>query len=140
MKRQTLLDSGRCLNCLSLGHTANNCACPSKCRKCKSNFRIKHAAALHDCYHSTTENLGAADKALPVSISPETQIPAGCNSHVVYKMSSGENRVVLLRTIVVTVTVALGTTSGPGASSNMTDFRFCEVQNRRRKCCSLVQK
>ena len=33
-----------------------------------------------------------------------------------------------------------GTKSGPGASSNMTDLRFCEVQNRRRKCCSLVRK
>ena len=98
MKRQTVLDSGRCLNCLSLGHTANNCACPSKCRKCKSDFRIKHATALHDCYRSTTENLGAADKALPVSF--ETQGPAGSNSRVVYKMSSGENRVALLRTIV----------------------------------------
>ena len=27
-----------------------------------------------------------------------------------------------------------------GASSNMTDFRFCEVQNRREKCCSLDRK
>ena len=36
--------------------------------------------------------------------------------------------------------VAPGTKSGPGASSNMTDFRFCEVQNRRRKCCNLVRK
>ena len=101
MKRQPVLDSGRCLNCLSLGHTANNCACPSKCRKCKSDFRNKHATALHDCYRSTTENLGAADKALPVS--SETQGPAGSNSRVVYKMSSGENRVVLLRTIAVRV-------------------------------------
>ena len=33
-----------------------------------------------------------------------------------------------------------GIKSGPGASSNMTDFRFCEVQNRRKKCCSLVRK
>ena len=23
---------------------------------------------------------------------------------------------------------------GPGASSNITDFRLCELQNRRRKC------
>ena len=36
--------------------------------------------------------------------------------------------------------VAPGNKSGRGASSNMTDFRFCEVQNRRRKCCSLVRK
>ena len=28
---------------------------------------------------------------------------------------------------------------GPGASSNMTDLRFCELQNRRRKCCSFVR-
>ena len=28
---------------------------------------------------------------------------------------------------------------GPGASSNMTDFRFCKRQNRRRKCRSFVQ-
>ena len=28
---------------------------------------------------------------------------------------------------------------GPGASSNMTDFRFCELQNRRRKCRSFVR-
>ena len=48
MKQQTVLDSGRCLNCVSLGHTANNCACASKCRKCKSDFRINHATALHD--------------------------------------------------------------------------------------------
>ena len=37
-------------------------------------------------------------------------------------------------------TVAPGTKSRAGASSNMTDFRFCEVQNRRRKCCRLVRK
>ena len=29
---------------------------------------------------------------------------------------------------------------GPGACSNTTDFRFREVQNRRRICCSLVRK
>ena len=34
---------------------------------------------------------------------------------------------------------APGAERGPGASSNMMDFRFCEVQNRRRKCCSLVR-
>ena len=28
---------------------------------------------------------------------------------------------------------------GPGASSNMTDFRFCDLQNRRRKCRSFVR-
>ena len=28
---------------------------------------------------------------------------------------------------------------GPGASSNMTDFRFCELQNRRKQCRSFVQ-
>ena len=28
---------------------------------------------------------------------------------------------------------------GPEASSNMTDFRLCELQNRRRKCRSFVQ-
>ena len=32
------------------------------------------------------------------------------------------------------------TKRGPGASSSMTDFRFCEVQNRWRKCYSLVRK
>ena len=36
--------------------------------------------------------------------------------------------------------MASGTKSVPGASSNMTDFRFCKVQNRRRKCHSLVRK
>ena len=35
---------------------------------------------------------------------------------------------------------AAGDQKWPGASSNMTDFRFCEVQNGRRKCCSLVRK
>ena len=38
-----------------------------------------------------------------MSVSPETQSPAGCNSHVVYKMSFGEIRVVLLRTISVLI-------------------------------------
>ena len=38
-----------------------------------------------------------------MSASPETQSPAGCNSHVVYKMSSGESCVVLLRTISVRI-------------------------------------
>ena len=28
---------------------------------------------------------------------------------------------------------------GPGASTNITDFRFCELQNRRRKCRSFVR-
>ena len=37
-------------------------------------------------------------------------------------------------------TGAPGAKRGPGANSNMTDFRFCGVQNRRRKCYSLVRK
>ena len=28
---------------------------------------------------------------------------------------------------------------GPGASSSMTDFRFCELQNRQRKCRIFVR-
>ena len=32
-----------------------------------------------------------------------------------------------------------GAERGRGASSNMTDFRSCEVQNGRRKCLSLIQ-
>ena len=71
----------------------------------KMPIRFLHqtSTALHDCYRSTTENLWATGKALPVSISSETQNPDGSNSDLVYRMSVAENRVVLFHTIAVRI-------------------------------------
>ena len=46
LKRQTVIDSCRCLNCLSLGHPVRNCAHQSKCRKCRPDSKTKHAPAF----------------------------------------------------------------------------------------------
>ena len=51
-KKQTILDAGRCLNCLSLRHTVRNCMHQSKCCKCQRDYRFKHASVLHDYYVS----------------------------------------------------------------------------------------
>ena len=47
-KRQAVMGSGRCLNCLSLGHVVRNCAFLSKCRRCGPKFQSKHAGTLHE--------------------------------------------------------------------------------------------
>ena len=46
-KWQAVVGSGRCLNCLSLGHVVQNCAFPSKRHRCGPKFHSKHAGALH---------------------------------------------------------------------------------------------
>ena len=57
-----IINAGRCLNCLSLGHRARGSAFPSKCRKCAPNFKRKHASVLHDSYkQSNSVNFGAAE-------------------------------------------------------------------------------
>ena len=66
LKRKTVNDSGRCLNCLSLGHPDRNCVHQSKCRKCRPDVKTKYATALHDCY-ATPRDAGAADKTPTVS-------------------------------------------------------------------------
>ena len=48
LKRQTVMDAKRCLNCLSVEHFVRDCSHPSKCRKCSPNCQNKHAGALHD--------------------------------------------------------------------------------------------
>ena len=61
-KWQMIINAGRCLNCLSLGHYVGDCAFPSKCRKCGPNFEHKHASVLHDLYkQSNSANFRAAE-------------------------------------------------------------------------------
>ena len=110
------------------------CAFPSECRICVQQSRNKHVGALHECYDGV--NLGAADivdqVSRTISASRTNCRESGSQDYTGRKLNFVDNEVVL--------PVAQGTKSGPGTSSNMTDFRFCEVQNRRQKCCSLVRK
>ena len=101
-KRQTVVDSGRCLNCLSVGHNVRNCGFPCKCRKCRPNYHVKHAIALHDCYQSPSAvSDGAADLSRSVSVhqSDSEQVEPA----IVRKVESLDRRVVLLRTCAVRV-------------------------------------
>ena len=53
-KKRSVIDAGRCLNCLALGHVARNCSFPSKCRKCGPKAGNKHATVLHESYGKTS--------------------------------------------------------------------------------------
>ena len=61
-KRQMIINAGRRLNCLSLGHRARDYAGPSKFRKCGRNFEHNYASALHVLYKQTNSvNFGTAE-------------------------------------------------------------------------------
>ena len=63
-KRQTVIDAGRCLNWLSVGHFARSCSWNSKCSVCGPNNPNKQASALHELFRRSYSNpLGAADNA-----------------------------------------------------------------------------
>ena len=51
-KRQAVIESKRCLNCLSHDHFARDCTSSSRCRTSGPLCGNKHAMALHDCYVS----------------------------------------------------------------------------------------
>ena len=51
-KCQAVIESKRCLNCLSQDHFVRDCASSSRCRTCGPRCGNKHAMALHDCYVS----------------------------------------------------------------------------------------
>ena len=102
LKRQTVLDSGRCFNCLSLGHNVRNCGFPCKCRKCNPNHRTKHATALHNCLRlAPAEGSGAEEVTSPFVAQQGDAEQA--ESTVVRKVDSVDRRVVLLRTCAVRV-------------------------------------
>ena len=50
LKRKTIIEANRCLNCLSRGHIVRDCKLLSKCRQCGPTCSTKHTAALHDWY------------------------------------------------------------------------------------------
>ena len=56
------MGSGRCLNCLSLGHVVRNWAFPSKCRRCGPKFHSKHAGALHESFVPVSSVAGGVAK------------------------------------------------------------------------------
>ena len=56
------MGSGRCLNCLSLGHVVRNCAFPSKCRRRGPKFHSKHAGALHESFVPVSSVAGGVAK------------------------------------------------------------------------------
>ena len=61
-KKRSIIDAGRCLNCLALGHVARNCSFPSKCRKSGTKAGNKHATVLHESYAKTISvDVGAAE-------------------------------------------------------------------------------
>ena len=106
-KRQMIINAGRCLNCLSLGHRARDCAFSSKCRKCAPNFEHKHASVLHDLYkQSNSVNVGAAEvnrcRVLPEAGSGPVDETSDGEQAVVRKLKPNHD-VVLLRTSAVRV-------------------------------------
>ena len=80
-----------------------DCAYPSKCHKCRSDCRTKHAMALHDYYvKPDDETLGAAEAA---SSAPTSGSGSANDYDVIInrKIDSVDKRVVLLRTCAVRV-------------------------------------
>ena len=106
-KRQVIINDGRCLNCLSLGHRARGCAFPSKCRKCGPNFEHKYVGVLHDLYkQSNSVNFGAAEvnrcSVLLETVSEPVDEISNKEQAVVRKLKPN-HKVVLLRTSAVRV-------------------------------------
>ena len=56
------MGSGRCLNCLSLGHVVRNFAFLLKCRRCGLKFHSKHAGALHEIFVPVISVAGGVTK------------------------------------------------------------------------------
>ena len=103
LKRQTVFDAKRCLNCLSLNHMVRNFAYPSKCRKRQPDCRTKHITGLHDYYvKPDDETLGAAEAA---SSAPTSGSRSANDYDVIVnrKIDPVDKRVVLLRTCAVRV-------------------------------------
>ena len=99
VKRQTVMDAKRCLNCLSVEHFVRDCPYPSKCRKCGSGCQNKHSGALRECYNG--KSLGAAE----LTVETESFSPGNTSGQnlTVHKIKSAENRSILLRTTAVKV-------------------------------------
>ena len=99
-KRQAVIESKRCLNCLSQDHFVRDCASFSRCRTGGPQCGNKHAMALHDCYVSdqpTEVNETTPNKVDEVKTSDT-------NSSVqVRKVGVADGGTVLLRTCAVRV-------------------------------------
>ena len=101
LKRQTVMDAKRCLNCLSLQHFVRDCPHPSKCRKCSPNCQNKHSGALHD-YYVEGSKAGESVKTGPYSTPVENE-KNDKQSLNVHKISAHENSIILLRTSAVKI-------------------------------------
>ena len=101
LKRQTVMDAKRCLNCLSLEHFVRDCPHPSKCRKCSPNCQNKHSGALHDYYvegSKTGESVNTGPYSTPVENDKNDK-----QSLNVHKIRAHENSIILLRTSAVKI-------------------------------------
>ena len=100
-KKRSIIEAGRYLNCLALGHVARNCSFPSNCRKCGPKAGNKHATVLHESYGKTISvDVGAAE-AEPENEN-RSQGDAEGDRVTVRKLISATNNV-LLRTSAVRV-------------------------------------
>ena len=50
-RKDVIVKSGRCLNCLRK-HFVKDCFAPNSCRKCGAAYSRKHSFLLHDVYHT----------------------------------------------------------------------------------------
>ena len=101
IKRKTVIDAKRCLNCLSPEHFARECPYVCKCRKCGPNFPNKHATALHECHNGV--KLGAATSKEAKTPTRGKILSANDQDLTVHRINSIENRVILMRTSAVKV-------------------------------------
>ena len=100
-KRKKIIEAGKYLNCLSVGHFVRNCELHSKCHKCGPKYKNKHSGVLHEFYsRSTSINLGAAKS---VSTKKSNKGETSTENVVVWKMVPNNNNLVLLRTSAVKV-------------------------------------
>ena len=59
-KRKKIIEAGKCLNCLSVGHFVRDCELHSKRCECGPKYKNKHSSASHEFYsRSTFVNPGA---------------------------------------------------------------------------------
>ena len=104
-KRRVVVGAGRCLNCLSLGHTVRNCMAPLKCRMCGPTCSSKHAGALHELYVRSRVGSGNGSSGLSKVIDTETRESLSEDEQpIVRKLTpNNNNNTVLLRASAVRV-------------------------------------
>ena len=66
-RKEVIVKSGRCLNCLRK-HFVKDCFAPNSCRKCKAAYSRKHSFLLHDAFVPPSQARESGDNTSELSV------------------------------------------------------------------------